>query len=128
MQTSYFGNINKIETPLSISRNPPKWYTGTELKLLAPPWSLIKKAHLGASEEVYAAEYKRLVLDHLDPLEVYKSIVSKLGENVTLLCFETLQKPGEYCHRRMVANWFETNLSIEVPEWQPPPRKTTIIW
>jgi hypothetical protein len=38
-----------------------------------------------------------------------------LGENAVLLCWE---KPRDACHRRLVAEWFEHRLGIEVPEFR----------
>ena len=126
MKTSYFSNIKNLEVPLSISQGPPKWYEGPEFKPLAPPWELVRKAHAGLSEADYEAEYRRLVLDHFDPRELYDAIIEEHGPNVVLLCFEKLATPGEYCHRRMVAKWFEENLKVEVPEWTKPAAKSTL--
>jgi hypothetical protein len=49
------------------------------------------------------------ILAKLDPAEIYQT----LGENAVLLCWE---KPGDACHRRLVAEWFERCLGVEVPE------------
>lgn len=35
------------------------------------------------------------------------------GPDVVLLCYE---KPGQFCHRRLVAEWFEQELGLVVPE------------
>lgn len=121
MKTSYFSNIRNIEIPLSISQHPPKWYTGAQLKLLAPPWALVDLAHKGLSCEQYEAEFIRQVLAPLDPQEVYDAIIAEYTNEVVLLCFEKLENPGDFCHRRMVAKWFETNLKVEVPEWEKKP-------
>jgi hypothetical protein len=48
-------------------------------------------------------------LKGLDPRKVYE----ELGESAVLLCF---CPSGEYCHRRIVAEWFEFHLGIIVPE------------
>lgn len=121
MKTSYFGNLKNIEVPLSISQYPPKWYTGPELKMLAPTPAMLKAIKGGGSHHDYTMEYYLRVLDHLDARELYDAIVEEYGNNVTLLCFE---KPGDFCHRRLVAEWFEQNLQIEVPEWTSPiPKK-----
>lgn len=116
MKTSYFGNLKDIEVPLSISRFPPTWYTGPELKLLAPTPAMLKAIHDGGSVHDYTMEYCLRVLDHLDPKELYDAITDEYSDEVVLLCFE---KPGEFCHRRIVAKWFETSLKIQVPELTP---------
>jgi hypothetical protein len=59
------------------------------------------------------AEFERhyqKILDNLDPAIV----LDELGRDSILLCWE---KFNECCHRRMVAEWLETNLSIEIPEF-----------
>lgn len=60
-------------------------------------------------EEFYTKQYYKEVLDKLDPKEIYDEI----GEDSVLLCWE---KPGSFCHRRIVAKWLEDNLSIKIEE------------
>lgn len=122
MKTSYFSNIRNIKNPLSISQFPPKWYTGPQLKMLAPPKELLALSNKGLPKEVYYKEFHRMVLDLLDPREVYDAIIEEYGDDVTLMCFEKLESPGDFCHRRLVADWFEKHLNVEVPEWTAPPK------
>ncbi len=90
---------------VAISQGVPKWYKGKVYKKLAPSWALVKIE----DEKEYVRRYKYEVLDRLDPAQVLK----ELGEDAVLLCWE---KPGEFCHRRIVAEWLEGELGIEVPE------------
>ena len=114
MYTSYFSNLANVANPLSICGGPPDWYTGPQYKILAPKKSFFFRYKSGElDEEGYISEYYRLVLDLLDPAEVFKYLSEKYGDDVTLICYE---KPGEFCHRRIVADWFETHLSVKVPE------------
>lgn len=122
MKTSRFANSRHIKVPLSISQGPPKWYTGPQLKLLAPPWELVNKAARYTKEQ-YTAEFHRLVLDQLDPIEVYQAIIAEYTDDVVLLCFEEIENPGDFCHRRMVAEWLEKANGVEIPEWQKPEPK-----
>jgi len=130
MHTSYFGNFKNLQNAVSISQRPPWWYTGPQYKVLAPPWELVKQAHYGhLTEHGYRLEYIQTVLSKLNPREVYDHLVITYGEDCTLLCFEDLKSPGDYCHRRIVAQWFEDSLGVEVPEWKPPPRmRSTLSW
>lgn len=129
MKTSRFANIRNIKVPLSISQHPPKWYEGPQFKVLAPPWSLVEMAHKGLSKELYTQEFHRVVLADLDPREVYDALVDEYTDDVTLLCFEKIENPGDYCHRRIVAEWFQDNLKVLVPEWEPPPKiRSTLSW
>jgi len=41
------------------------------------------------------------------------SRLCRLGEDAILLCWEN---SGVFCHRRLVAEWFEEELGVSVPE------------
>lgn len=123
MMTSNFANIRNLRVFASISLYPPSWYVGPDFKTLAPTPELFHAK--GISNEEYRLRYERLVLDKLDPLSTYNSIVEKYGNDIVLLCFE---KPGDFCHRRIVAEWFETHLGVIVPEWVKPERKTSLVF
>jgi hypothetical protein len=70
----------------------------------------VQEAKSGAiDEDEYTQRYRAEVLSKLDPARVY----SDLGEDAVLLCWE---RPGAFCHRRLVAEWFEENLGVLVPE------------
>lgn len=112
--TSYFAMARYLKTPVSISNVKPKWYTGAEIRMLAPPFFLVDSYKSGyLSDENYTKDYTENVLSILKPREVYDYIVSHFGEDATLLCYE---KAGEFCHRRIVARWFEKGLGYKVPE------------
>ncbi len=116
MKTSYFARVDSIDNPLSISGKSPDWYLGPEFKTLAPKWSFFndyKKGNIGEAE--YTEQYKELVLAELDAKQIYDSIITQFGDGVVLLCYE---KPGDFCHRRIVARWFEDELGVIVPERQ----------
>ncbi len=56
----------------------------------------------------YIEEYYKQVLANLDPYEVYNDL-----DGAILLCYE---KEKDFCHRQIVAAWFELLLEMEVPE------------
>lgn len=56
----------------------------------------------------YIEEYYKQVLSKLNPEEVYEDL-----NETTLLCYE---EPNEFCHRHIVAAWFELLLGKRVPE------------
>ena len=60
------------------------------------------------NNKYYIREYYNQVLSKLDCDAVYK----KLNERI-LLCYE---EPEEFCHRQIVASWFELLLGEQVPE------------
>jgi hypothetical protein len=58
-------------------------------------------------------EYDRYFEDmllQLNPAELFES----LGESAVLLCWES---PNVWCHRRRVAEWFESSLGVIVGEY-----------
>jgi hypothetical protein len=104
--TSFFGNLKQIPAglrPVGIARGKPKFFTGPSELRLAPSWAMLKM-----TRPDYDARFAALLVA-LDPRELYES----LGEDAVLLCWE---KPGEGCHRRLVAEWFEVSLGVVVPE------------
>ncbi len=111
VKTSYFGNIKNLPEDsnlISIARGTPGWFKGKRYLPLAPSWELIKNTEI---PEPYTTGYYEQVLNKLDPGKV----LEELGENAILLCWE---KPGDFCHRRLVAEWLESTLKIEVPEFE----------
>ena len=111
MKTSNFWKIDKnnIDNYVSIAGKCPNWYKGREYKKLAPKYWFFKKYKLDGDEISYTKDYYKEVLDKLDPQEIY----DKLGEDAIILCWE---KPGDFCHRRLVAEWLEKALGITIDE------------
>ena len=108
MHTSYFANLRNVTNPLSISRVTPVWYYGPEYKTLAPYWNLMMDYKAGViTSEQYTELFNEDVLGRLNALDVWHDIRAMYGDNVTLLCYE---KPGDFCHRRLVADWFKREL------------------
>lgn len=114
MKTSYFANLKNVSAPLSISAKAPEWYHGPQCKILAPKYETLMAYKNGEiTPDEYTEQFHSLVLKTLSPQDVYQMLVKEYGEDVTLLCYE---KPGDFCHRRIVATWFEESLGVDVPE------------
>jgi len=112
--TSYFAQLKHIENPLSICGRAPDWYTGPQYKMLAPKYWFFKEYKEGnIDQDKYTELFIKHVLVPLDAQQVYNYLCAEYGRNVTLLCYE---KPGDFCHRHIVANWFNNNLNIKVEE------------
>jgi hypothetical protein len=103
IQTSYYQKSGSL-----ISQGVPKWYTGELYKMLAPPWEIVKIEN----EATFRRLYHEVVLSKLNPVHVADDLEGKV-----LLCWEL---PGQFCHSRLVAEWLEKNLLIEVPELDVP--------
>ncbi|HOO53365.1 MAG TPA: hypothetical protein PLY09_08140 [Methanothrix sp.] len=110
MQTSNFARSGSHPKAVAISRSQTRGWTGRVYEPLAPSWRLVQEAKSGAiDEDEYIQRYREEVLLKLDPARVY----ADLGEDAILICWE---RPGAFCHRRLVAEWFEEKLEVSVQE------------
>ena len=66
--------------------------------------------------------YRKLFAEQLvarDPQETWDALHALVAPHEPiLLCWE---QPGVFCHRRLVATWFEETLGVRVPEMAPAP-------
>jgi hypothetical protein len=104
IQTSYFAKYRGVDG-ISISKGTPDWFKGQTYQPLCPPWWLIKS---DLPEKEWAEKYHAVILSKLNAATVARELNNKV-----LLCWE---KPEEFCHRRVVAQWLEKELNITVPE------------
>lgn len=102
---------------VSISRNKGKDvnYQGECFPNLAPgrDFWYVWHNNIGTIDELdnnkyYIEQYYDTVLSKLEPLETYKKLDSAI-----LLCYEDSY---EFCHRHIVAAWFELYLDVKVPD------------
>lgn len=112
--TSYFANLKNVPNPLCICCSPPVWYKGRSDNSLAPhPMTLYSYKRGDLSEYDFKIDYQELVLARLDARKEYKRLQATYGKDVTLICYE---RPGDFCHRRLAADWFLNELGIYVIE------------
>lgn len=110
MKTSYFSapGIAKDPDAVSIARYAPRWWgPGRRYIALAPSADLLKRAKAGLPWEDYVRKYNHY-LETLDPQKIWADLKDK-----TLCCYE---RPGENCHRHLVAAWMEKELGVTIPE------------
>lgn len=116
--TSYFGRKAMLEkagiVPISISLWKPKWYEGLQLLQVAPKAFMLKE---DLTQQQYIDCYKRYVTDRLRVEEVVRWIENlSQGKDAALLCYE---KPGDFCHRHLLAEWMTRESGLVVEEWEP---------
>lgn len=103
--------------PVGISGWSPDGYTGKTYKKLAPKYSWWKEwhdNHMGT--DWYVAKYNETVLSQLNPYTVIQELTTLGGgHDVILLCFE---KPNEFCHRHLVAQWLNQFTNQKIVEYQ----------
>ena len=122
-------NYNNCRTDNGISisgdRGKKAGFTGRCLPMLAPKkefWQVwhdnIGKISEEENTKYYATEYYKQVLSKLDPQEVYDLI----PEESILLCYE---ENMDFCHRHLLAFWFELFLDVKTSEvYENPIRET----
>jgi hypothetical protein len=114
--TSYFANLKNVINPIAICGGSPDWYTGKQYKKLAPRWLFFKDYKDGKiTSDEYVVLYNELVLSKLDPQIVLNELIALNDNNdtFTMICYE---KPTDFCHRHIVADWLSSNLGITICE------------
>ena len=110
--TGNFANIKKYTSmglyPISIARSA-RYYNGDRYPLLAPDYDF-----MNFEQKEYTPLYITKILGKITVQKALNDIafLSK-GKDVVLLCHE---KEGEFCHRRLVAEWIQRETNIEVKE------------
>ena len=115
--TSYFGNSKKLQQAgikvIGISLYPPRWFNGISLKQVAPTKSILFAN--GQTQEEYTRRYKSEVLSRQDMQQFLKTVEQASGgQDVALCCYE---KPEDFCHRHILADWIKEKLGIEISEY-----------
>lgn len=111
--TSYFAKLKKLPEniiPIAICAKAPEWYTGLQYKKLAPKWWFFQEWKENHDNDFYIKNFKKDVLSGLNPKQVVEELIKlaevKEGQDLCLLCFE---KPEDFCHRHLVADWLTKN-------------------
>ncbi len=131
--TSRYGNkalASHPGTKMGITVGRPRWplkYEMTWFPQFGPDRSYLK-ADKDVYEPQYIAKLESLGIEWvMDTLN--KQSEAYGGADVVLLCFEDLRKEGEWCHRRMLAEWIERKSGIvveEFPEIDPEPKPAVV--
>lgn len=111
----------EMGAPIQSSNGRPRWKLPYDLEFAAvetfPPRKTIRW-----SQRPFEEAYR----EHLDSVGVeklasrFRALVTATGqERLVLMCFEELSKPGEHCHRRCFAQWWEEHTGDPVIELGP---------
>lgn len=119
--TSYFANLKNLPpliVPISICGKAPEWYYGLQYKKLAPKYDFFMKWKKDGDNDYYIEQFNSQVLNKLNAKIVETELydlatkINPLCKDICLICYE---KPNDFCHRHLVANWFNKN-GIECDE------------
>lgn len=117
--TSYFGNKKALDKAgimvVSVARWQPRYCPVACVMLdVAPTAYMLKEA----TSEQYDAEYQK-ILSRLDvPGFIKRLEIASGGKDVALCCYE---KPGEFCHRHVLAEYLTKQTGIEIEEFVAAP-------
>jgi len=109
MRTGYFARYRGSKG-VSIALYPIKGYTGRRYPPLYPSPEILAQFKRDGDTRQYMDRYYDEILSKLDPKKVWED----LGEDAVLLCYE---KAGDFCHRRLVAEWLSYELGVDIPEY-----------
>jgi hypothetical protein len=112
---------------VSIARYAPKGIEGLAVFRALAPGKWFNQPPYNSSFEIYRTQYERDILGRLNPKAVYDQLHElTFPHEPVLLCWEKnpVCDPDDWCHRRIVADWFEQELGVKVPEMTiDPPKK-----
>lgn len=113
--TSNYARCGSNPNAIGISCTVPQWFSGARLPDLAPEWNMVDSIKKGLlDEQQYTSRYIKLLRSRrIDPTLVYNN----LPDGTILLCYES---PGDFCHRRILAEWIFLDTEILIPEWKSP--------
>jgi hypothetical protein len=122
--TSYFAKLKSLPDniiPISICGKAPDWYEGLQYKKLAPKYDFFMKWKENHDNDYYIKCFNEQVLSKTnilttlrDLIDLVNSVDGLVGKNICLVCYE---KPSEFCHRHLVADWLNKN-GVECKEWE----------
>lgn len=119
MKTSYYDKVkNNLEIRqqlicVSVTKPNNLWYI-PEFTELAPSYKLLRDFHDNKeTEDGYIRRYKEQ-LARLNPQTIYNNMLEKTrGKEPIILCY---CRPTDFCHRHILAEWFENSLGLKVRE------------
>jgi len=131
LTTSNFAKCKDHPQAVAICRGIPKDFTGLRLLALAPTEQMLKSFKHDPDSVHFAQEFTNQVLSKLElsllpsgRVNLYQrdsegragleTLLQTFDADAVLLCWENFNKQ---CHRRLVAEWIEARLGIEVPEF-----------
>ncbi len=114
--TSYFGNSRKLKEAgvnmICEATGKPRFIAGIPQMLNVCPTRYMVSGP--CSHDEYLKLYDRILASQ-DANQVVKQIeMLSGGKDVALCCYE---KPGDFCHRHILAKWITENTGIEITEF-----------
>ena len=114
--TSYFAKAAILRkagiVPIGVALWPARFFRGISMKQVAPRRYMLDDR---LTDEEYIRMYRNDVLRLVDARSFIQDLErASRGMDVALCCFE---KPGDFCHRHILAKWLNEQTGIEVSEF-----------
>ena len=114
--TSYFGNSRKLKEAgikiICVAIGKPRFMVNVPQMLNVCPTRYMVSGP--CSHDEYLKLYDRILASQ-DANKVIEQIESlSEGKDVALCCYE---KPGDFCHRHILAKWLTEKTGIEITEF-----------
>lgn len=114
--TSYFAKAAILRkagiVPIGVALWTPRFFRGISMKQVAPRRYMLDDR---LTDEEYIRMYRNDVLRLVDARSFIQDLErASRGMDVALCCFE---KPGDFCHRHILAKWLNEQTGIEVSEF-----------
>ena len=132
LYTSYFAKLRSLPDniiPILICCKAPDWYEGLQYKKLAPKYDFFMEWKRNHDNDYYIKCFNEQVLSPLSftktvnelqimlPNDIKEKMTTSFlaDENyhIALICYE---KPSDFSHRHLVADWFKQN-GFKCEEW-----------
>ncbi len=113
--TSYFGNSRKLAEEgvkiICVAIGKPRFMNVPQMLNVCPTRYMVSGP---CSHNEYLKLYDEILArqDANNVLEQIRSLGG--GQDVALCCYE---KPGDFCHRHILAKWLTENTGVEITEF-----------
>lgn len=123
--TSYFAkskDLPKDISQIAICGGVPFWWKGIWYKKVAPRIKFFQEWKKNHDNEFYIKHFNDEVLSQRNPDDVVKELFAMANgaEKICLMCYE---KPEDFCHRHLVADWINKTGRYIVREFEFNPKK-----
>lgn len=133
--TSYFANLETLEAAglycVAICNKVPSFFKGPNIESVAPNGSILWEYKKSSETDSDRERYRRRYIDEvlcayrfhpeylIQLLESFSE--SECGKDIALLCYE---RPEDFCHRHLLADWLNEQLSdVCIEEYPVYPQK-----
>lgn len=127
--TSYFAKVKSLPkdiVPIAICGGIPFYWKGLWYKKVAPRVKFFTEWKQNHDNDFYVEHFNEEVLAKHTPDEVVSELfaLANGADKICLICYE---RPEDFCHRHLVADWLNATGKYNVQEWVEPKKKEEVV-